>query len=243
MDHAPAARPRRRSEDARKQPGGLRKVTRDLRTRGSAQRPGHYWLTRTMERDRLSLCMESSSRPATWTWTPVARRVLTGFRYCRGPMPAPKKPPTRTRGKPSSGRSAGKVTAGSVGGGKVADALRQEAVKKVVEVATKAIGDAAAGVLPAVSRGRELRRARTAAEDYARKIEGRYTDVRIDGSEHEKHYVVWTKDGTPVRAFPSVDGELAELRDVQLVAPSQLQSPPPRQSRRRLRRGSSSTTG
>lgn len=82
-------------------------------------------------------------------------------------MPAPKKPPPRARVKPSLGRSLGKNKVGSVGESKVADALTQEAARAVIETGTKVITEAAATVLPSVSRGSGLRRARKAAQDYA----------------------------------------------------------------------------
>jgi hypothetical protein len=100
-------------------------------------------------------------------------------------------------------------------------------VKPIVDHVAKSAGEARV-------RRQTLRRDREHAERLARQVGGKLAKVSLRGSP-ELHLVVW-KDGVPFAAFPHVEGDLADLPELQHIPEELLYDPRPNRLPRQARR-------
>lgn len=85
------------------------------------------------------------------------------------------------------------------------------------------VGKAGAGRVGGVQAARKQR---TLAYKLARQVHGQLSEAVFIGST-EHHLVVW-KDGTPMAAFPPVEGDLAEKSELAHVSDADRFDPPPK---------------
>lgn len=86
----------------------------------------------------------------------------------------------------------------------------------------QAVGKAGTG---RVGSARDARKQRALAYALARQVHGQLSKAVFIGSADE-HWVVW-KDGVPMAAFPSVEGDLAEKKELAHVTDADRFEPPP----------------
>ena len=103
----------------------------------------------------------------------------------------------------------------------VANPMARKAAQQAAGAVAQAVGKSGAAT---VGKAQAARRQRTLAHTLARQVHGQLSKAVFIGSADE-HWVVW-KDGVPMAAFPSVEGDLAEKAELAHVTDSDRFEPP-----------------
>ncbi len=103
----------------------------------------------------------------------------------------------------------------------VANPMARKAAQQAAGAVAQAVGKASTAT---VGKAQAARRQRALAHTLARQVHGELSKAVFIGSADE-HWVVW-KDGVPMAAFPSVEGDLAEKAELAHVTDSDRFEPP-----------------